>query len=729
MKESTLTEKLSAWLDKHQYIWLLVGFVIVSFVVSVNPFPADYRFVSGDIAEPSGVAARFTELVADTDGRGLLWYGLFFLFDVVGLSDGAILSVHLFFFLVGSFLSFSWFLRKLIPDTSGAVGMLFSLVYALNTLTLSFFVSGWMFSPALVLYPFLPALVASFLLCLRAPAVRTGGIFLILLFFASAACTHAETVVALYLFLILLTVAAFAFGWVRLRRETFGLLGLLAVFSLALLAYALSSSLTMIRHGEASTLSEAHLGLEWYLRNDGASVIETLRLLSHDFLSHFPYWFPHEALQGIAPLFLILTTVPLLGVVYALLLKKPDEDRKRLFFVAFSLLLVFIVLVAKARPPFVGISGAVYSLPGMGSLRGAERLSLFVPFLTLFVIVSSRVVHRFRVALYPILLLVLLTPIPFFMGGIHTKWSPLFEDDYAPNRYDLAETSSLVRVPEAYHEAAETLRDADPAATVARLPFSAREERPGWERIPDWNHFGADILPEYFSNTLVSANRPYEGGFLFAGALANSNEDPVWILPFLRSAGIRYLLLDQAAPRGAVQSVAGKLDHLLEIGAVETAWESDMLTLYRLTGAVLPRVLIAEEDIPVSGRPASDRTLVGVVSALEYREPEIEKAGKGCILRVGPEDSGRLLVLTRPFSPHYGAVLIGSSGEETGLRHVHAFGFQNGWELPEIDGEATVRIVYYPERFVEAGRIISLLALACVIIIVSANTLYERRKH
>lgn len=729
MKRDAIIRKMRVWADSYPAVWFFAGLAVILFVVSAHPFPDGYRFVSGDIAEPSDVASRYDELVSGTDGRGMLWYGLFFLFDQIGLSDGGTLSAHFFLFLVGAFVSFRWFLRKLFPDIPEPSGTLLSLIYALNTLTLSFFVSGWMFSPALVLYPFLPALTASFLLSLRDASIRESGIFLTLFFFATTTFVHPETIVSMFIFFGLLTVFAFTFGWARIRLRALLALGALGTFAVALSAYALPSAIIMIRHGEASTLSESFLGLGWYLRYGGAPVMEALRLLPYDFLSHFPSWFPYEALHGFSPLFLTLTLLPLVGIVLALLVRKPDQRHKHLFFIGLSVLLVFVILVAKARPPFIGINGSIFSLPGMGSLRAPERLMLFLPFIILLTVISSRLIHKYRSVMCPVLLLLLLTPIPFFMGDIHTRWSPLFEDDYAPNRYEQATESPLVQIPDEYREIAEYLRESDPDASVARLPFTGKHEHPGWEYAPEWGHVGADILPEHFSGTLISANRPYADDFLYARYFGLSDEDPAWILPFFRTAGIRYLLLDLTAPDNAKEGAEKRLDTLEHRGSIERLRETEVARLYRVTDPVFPEMLIAEEDIAISGRPVKDRMLVGATETIAYRAPEWKTEGKGYVLEVNREDSGKLLAITEPFSPHYGAVLVDADGVETGLWHVSAFGFQNGWKLPDrIDDGATVRIVYYPERFVGIARTVSLVTLLCVIIGVTAYMFYERHK-
>ncbi len=709
MKPEELTEGSNAPIGGHRAAWSVFAWALLLFLALSNAVPGDVRYVSGDFALPSGVADRYAELVGATDGRGMLWYGLFFLFECLGIEGGATVPAFLFLFLSGSFVSFRWFLRKLFPGTDSPLSALLSLAYAVNTLTLAFFLSGWIFSPSHLLYPFLPALSASLIAFLRAPTVRRGAVFLALFFPVTTAFVHPEALAIAFLFLALLPVSAFLFGWARVSVRSFVALSVLGIMMLALSAYALPSAVTAVRHGESGVVSESLMGAGWLAHDAGTAVVDTLRLLSEGGMSSLP----------IGAVGRILTVIPVFVLFFALLSPKPDRDRRRLFFVPLSLLAISVVLLAKARMPFTPLAGMLFSLPGAGVFRGSWRLATIVPFLLLFAVVASGIVARYRKASRWLLLVAVLFPLPYFLPWFH--WS---DTDSAP---DVVRTG-IVRIPDDYLGTAAYLRRTDPEATVARFPFTGLAEYPGWEYMPSWGLLGADIFPDSFPGIVLSANRPYGDGFLYARDFALSTEDPRWILPFLHSSGIRYLLLMRDAPEDAVEAVEEKFTFLRQVGAIEPVRESETHTLYRVNGTVLPRILVSATDIAVAGRPTADLGLLPATEAFVSREPEPESDGHGYAVPVGKGDAGKSLVFTEAFSPHYGAVLVAPDGRETGLWHVAAFGFGNGWRLPEkiVDG-STVRIVYYPERFVGSGRGVSLAAFLCVIMILVTHTIYERR--
>ncbi len=721
--------RIAEYFSEHPSAWFFAGLSVIVWIVFVNAFPAGYHFISADIAQPLAVSERYARLVADTDGRGALWYGLFFLLEKLGLQDGIGLSAYLFLFLGGSYASFRWFVRSVFPDTSKATVTVLSLVYAVNLHTLYLVFSGWFISPSHTLYVFLPALTGLFLAFLRTPSVRIGGYFLLLFFPATMAFVHPEMLVATVVFFVLLTALSAVYGLARFRFGTVVSLGVLAAGMLVLSAYSLPSALMQIRNGTMSTTSESLSGTAWTLQKTSNAVTETLRLLPPSFQDQFPSWFPYGRFEPLQPIFVALTAIPMFLLVWSLAAKKSDRQRKRAFFVGFSLLVVFVALVARVRPPFSEFNATLFALPGMGALRGYERLAVFVPLLLLWVVASLRASGRSgRVLSFVALLAMLLTPAPFFAGKIHLYTSPTFHNDGREDSYTGAHVSDLVRIPGDYSVLARKL-NADPGSgKIARLPFSADKDEVGDEYLPEARMRGADVLAPLFDVTLISAGRPYFGQWLFAKSFAESERDPKWILPLFRAANVSHVLFQKDAAEDAREAVEDRLAYLERTGSLVREEESDSFVLYRVSGTVLPRLRIAEESLPLSERPSENLAATSSVGDDSFRAPETVPEGRGMSVSVGKKDSGRFLTLAEPFDPAYGAVLVGSDGAETPLWHIRTDGFLNGWKLPKVSGDATVRIVYYPERFVGVGRTVSLVALSCVIISVMAISLYERRK-
>jgi len=701
--------RVSDFFSKHPSAWFFAGAAVIVFVVAVNAFPAGYRFVSAHAAQPT-VEYRYDALVSDTDGRGALWFGLFLVFEKLGLRDGAGLSAYLFLFLFGAYASFRWFLRSVLPDSRRAEATLLSLSYALNVFTLQLVFSGRFIAPAYTLYVFLPALAGAILSFFRSPSMRSGGMFLLLFFPATAAFTDPVAFIPAFAFFVALSVLAFVSGIARIGWKTVAAVSVLGAFVLALSAYFLPSVVTVLRSGTEAVIPFGDPG---FAPDAATAITDALRMLpSPNGLARFPDWFPYERFEAAYPLFVSLTVLPAFLVLWALSARKPDGNRKRSFVAGFSLLVLLVSL----------LSGAFRS-----SLVGSFSM-IAVPFLLFWTVSTLRVSGRYRVAFLATLVLTLLTPLPFFAGKIHRFVSPVFHDDGREDSYTGARVSDLVRIPGEYASLVRELDASEDPMKIARLPFSSDDGEYGIEYLPEARRRGADVLAPMFDTTLISANRPYFGSWLYAKTFAESETDPAWILPLFRASNVGYVLFQKNAAEDAREIVGERLDYLERRGDLSRERETEAFILYRVSGTVLPKVSIAKESFPLSELPSGNLSALSDSEHPEFREPDVVSEGRGMTVSVGKKDSGRFLTFAEPYDVSYGAVIVGPEGGETPLWHIRTNGFLNGWELPKISGDATVRIVYYPERFIAVGRVVSLVALLCVIIALSAYIPYERRK-
>jgi hypothetical protein len=701
--------RVSDFFSKHPSAWFFAGAAVIAFVVSVNAFPAGYRFVSAHGAQPF-VGDRYDALVSETDGRGVLWFGLFLVFEKLGLSDDLGLSAYLFLFLFGAYASFRWFLRAMFPDSHRAEATLLSLSYALNVFTLQLVFSGRFIAPAQTLYVFLPALAGALLAFFRSPSMRSGGMFLLLFFPATAAFTDPAAFIPAVVFFVALSVIAFVSGIARIGRKTVVAISVLGAFVLALSAYFLPSVATVLQSGTGTVIPFGDPGLA---PDAATSITDALRMLpSPNGLARFPEWFPYERFEAAYPFFMSLTVLPAFLVLWALSARKPDGDRKRLFVIGFSLFVLFVSLLS-----------GVFRAPLVGSFSMTA-----VPFLLFWTVSTLRVSGRYRVAFLATLVLTLMSPLPFFAGKIHRFVSPVFHDDRREDSYTGARVSDLVRIPGEYASLAREFDDSEHPVKIARLPFSSDDGEYGTEYLPEARWHGADVLAPMFDATLISANRPYFGNWLYAKTFAESETDPAWILPLFRASNIGYVLFQKDAAEDAREVVEEKLDYLERWGDLLRERETDAFVLYRVSGAVMPRVSVSDESFPLSELPSGNLSALSVSEEPEFRAPDVVSEGRGMAVSVGKKDSGRFLTLADPYDVSYGAVIVGPDGAETPLWHIRTNGFLNGWKLPKISGDATVRIVYYPERFIGVGRTVSFVAFLCVIIALSAYTPYERRK-
>lgn len=221
-----------------EYKWFLLGLAVLGWVVVVNFFPTGYIILGGDVLQPINLKEQFANFhYGWFSGRVSIFYGFFYLLDILGVTSTGQLSWYLGIFVFGAYLSFSLFSRLVFPRTPKWLSLAMSIFYATNVYTLYIFTSTWGFTSYQILYIFIPALTGLYIKVLETRKDVFIYFFLFVVFLASMSFSNPAFAVSLGIYFLLLTIALFVFRFTPFNRDAVKRIVILLIGAVLLNAY------------------------------------------------------------------------------------------------------------------------------------------------------------------------------------------------------------------------------------------------------------------------------------------------------------------------------------------------------------------------------------------------------------------------------------------------------------------------------------------------------------
>ncbi|MEW6101875.1 MAG: hypothetical protein AB1481_06245, partial [Candidatus Omnitrophota bacterium] len=557
-----------------RYLFLnILPFFIIGWVVFVNRFPSGYVFVGGDFFQPVHFKDVFHNfffvwnnfLVASPEG-GLLqtfcafpyYFIFYFLPTQFGLNDTQILSYIFFLFLCGSYLSFLFTVRSLFKDKKNAgIDMLFSLLYAINFTTFYFFTYTWGFSHHVIIYIFIPVLSGLFVRLIETKNLRYSALFAVFLFFSASAYGSAAFFVALcfYLFLLLLLFAAF-----KLIKLDVGLMRALFVTSLlsaAVLSYWFLPLLKFVSQGYSAISGGGIYDLKSWLSMQSVGILNIFTMVPS-------YFSPGN------PAFNLIIFLPAIGLGLSLLIPVRESKERKILLIFCAIYLVFVFLVKKLAPPFSTLSYWVFKIPLFTVLRSYEKTAIFLEFTLLIIlyifVTNIRSQKNRRIAVF-MLVLILVSPFPFFTGGILTRYSVAFPSRY---NYKNATYAHLVKIPDDYYRLAESSNRNQKDTKIQSLPYSVQSSL-GWCNYPKWKLIGGDPTADFFRHPIIYQNSPAflnVDGWNPNDAFNEKNAEPAWFVRMLSLFNVEKIFFHKDVVYRFVGKALPRMDYLVRKGVI-----------------------------------------------------------------------------------------------------------------------------------------------------------------
>lgn len=702
-----------------EHIWFLLGLMILGWVIIVNLFPAGHIILGGDVLQPINLAEKFNFLYYEWFGRASIFYGFFYLLDVLGVTNTTQLSWYLGIFLFSAYFSFALFCRLIFPHTQKWIAVALSLFYATNVYTLYIFTATWGFTGYQILYVFIPALTGLYMQALKTRQHRFIFLFLLTTFIASMSFGNPAFALSLSIYFLLLTIILFVFRFASFDWDVVKRIIVLAMGALLLNAYWILPLAPQVRSGVQELSASTDIVLSESLRKTSNAIFDTMRLLpTHEQKIYYPANFPYPSFSwskhGIAFLAFLPFFIVLAGIFH-----KIPETRKREYFIFFSLFVIFIALVARARFPFDSFNTILFQWPGFNALRGWDKLAIYTPFLLSALLLGAFSAQYgkkyFWMTFFGFGSVALLLALPFYVGGIQTELSYILSGNKAKN-FSVAGYSALVKIPDPYYAVAEIFKNDPNESKIAMLPFSPGSSV-GRVNLPQWKVNGPHPANVLYTKKYVELNDYYLGKWIFAKEFERMEYNPEWIIDLYGLIGIEYVFYHHDAKPKILEKFEPTRKYLVEKGMLQPLTENEWFTLYRLDEQYLFPYVYANPDAitiepKVEGISEKIRDFRRHTTSLQYER----KNPKEIVVSASAISSDSFIFLNEEYDPLWYAEYVSPDGKRTSLIRNDDVKYANAWKINRVDQQGKIDIYYMPIRLLYPSSILSGVTLFIVIL-------------
>ncbi|MDO8566262.1 MAG: hypothetical protein Q7S04_03705 [Candidatus Moranbacteria bacterium] len=698
-----------------EYRWEALGALVLLFVVFINRFPSGYIFLGGDVLQPINMAKSFFSYYYELFGSASLFFGIFYLLDVLRVSDTAQLSWYLGIFLFGSYASFLTFSFLVFPQVSKLTRTIVALFYAMNLYTLYIFTASWGFSHYQIVYIFIPILTGLYIRVLETKKAVYVFFFFLAMFFASMSFSNPAFALSLGIYFFLLTILLFLFHFVKPDKRVIKLIAIVAIGSSLLNAYWVLPLLPQLRSGIQGVYASEFVDLSERLEKTSNAIFDTIRLLPTSEQSrYYPANFPYPNFSWLKKYLVFLAFAPFFLVLIGYMRKKDTRER-RLYGTFFVLFVIFTALVARVRFPFDTINNFLFHLPGFNVLRSWDKLATIVPFLLsmllLLALATQEGKRYFKTVLASFVIVAILLALPFYAGGIQTKLSYIFSTQKAKD-FRTAKLSALVKVPEEYYAVTKVIQADRADNKIAMLPFSPGSST-GRVNLPKWKVNGPDATSVLYSKKYVELYSYYIPGWMFAQDFENAQYDPQWIVDLYGLIGVKYILYHKDAKPDSIEKMEPARKYLENIGSMKSIDDNRFFTLYTIDeDRIFPYVYVTDESnvfIKSSPEGLSEKAqdLHKKVSVPNYERQNPKKT----VVAVDRLASQSHIFLNEKYDPLWRAEYTALDGKRVMLERDENVKYANAWKVADNLPGGSIEIYYAPLKLFYIGQWISGIAL------------------
>ena len=711
-----------------KYRWEALGLLLVICVVIINRFPTGYVIAGEDTFQHINLQEHYRLLFYDWQGRASLFYGIFYLLDRLHISETAQLSWYLGIFLIGAYVSFIGFTRLVFGKINNKIAVSGALFYSLNLYTLYIFTYTWGYSHFQILYIFIPVLTGTYIAFLRSWRMYYAALFLLFLFLASSGFTNPAFAVSLFIFLLSLTIFL-----VLARVMIFNYRAVMRLLVLGLLSFLISAHwilpiVPQITRGVSDLVETNSIDLGWWLQKTSNPISETLRLGQFNSGSFFPSNNPYVDFDFIKPLILSLSFLPIMIILVGIWRGEMHESKhRRLFWALFSLLVVFVALNARVRYPFDGLNNFIFHLPGLNTLRSYEKIAIFTPFILaalLTITLMRSWTGRWRQAVVTIMVLILLLPLPFYIGKLQQNMSFIFAQ--RSKDFQKSSHSFLIKIPQPYYDAQEIINKDEDNFKIASLPYNT--DKIGWVSYPGWKMRGNDITAALYKAPIINPNSPYIGQWIFAKDFNEQEDNPLWIVELLGILNTKYVIYHKDVHDEFIEQSQGKILYLKSLGALTTIADNEYFTLYRIKEEyVAPYIYTNNQQDSLKNYSIQNILENGKQTRDTWEEVSYTRVHPKKIIVSLPNDlRGRNLTLSESYDPLWQATYY-NNGKRLILERDNSVIYANAWHIDEKLQGGSVIIEYLPMKLFFVGAWIS-GSIVSLVIIYLIYTYAQRRK-
>jgi len=703
-------EKIFGYIKSNKFY--LLGFFVLFLVLLINSFPKGYVFSGGDTSQFIEMKNNLRGLFYNWQGKAVIYYSIFYLLDILNVSNSMQLSWYLGLFIVGSYISFGIF-SKLVFNTSDRTRSLASLFYALNLYTLFVFTGNSSFSYYPSLYIFIPALSGFFIKFITTENNLYGVFFVLVVLLGSSGFANVAFVLSFFIFLIIIFLAFAVLGIVKIKRMLFFRLFMLGVFSFLISAYWILPVIPEIKNGVEKLRSSDILEFNYIIRHVTSPLMNTLSM-TYPSGDYFPDNFPYENIYFFKKIIMMLAFLPVAIIFFGLSRLRLFEEKAKKYFLSFGIIMIVVaMIIAKVTPPFEIINHYIFSIWGMETLRGFDKTAIYFPFILSSLLLITLSQRENKKWLTVLMIIALLLPLPFYLGKIQQNMSYRFSGASPRNKdFRKSKLSFIVKIPDEYYKIRENINNDSEKVFIATLPYTSNDGS-GISNFPKWKMYGTDITQYLYNKTLLPGNAGYFPDWNFAQAFNDKDDiDNQWIAKLLGMMDVKYIIYHKDSPDDSVLNSQAKIKKLENEGRIIKINDNDYFALYEIK---------RDYRIPYISWQ-NDSTQITGLTRIDERLDKIRNNSQGALFKeINPKKFevqwnkdmiGKTLVIAETYDPNWKAYAVSKNGKEKEISgHILARGYANGWQMDDAGIDYSnidhILIEFYPTRLLIRGLYMS----------------------
>lgn len=574
---------------------IVILFLVLSFVI--NEIPAGTFIAGGDFYQ-------LIEINDNLDRNLFTWFNQigqgqynplivtypFYIIQYclynIGFSYSNIANAVIFIFLISSFYSFFFATKIINENIPNNIKLLSSAIYAINNFTFTIFVHPWGFSNHFAIYIFIPLLFAFFERCVSRYLTKDIVYFTVLFLISTMGFNNIAFLAALLFLQALLSIALFATKKFPLKILTMKRIIFIFILELFLSIYFIlpfiSSQFEYLTKITGGKIIGNIVTIFSFTSNNVYSIFS---------FTIYPDRYPLNNLYSDSNMFVALTLGYIIFLMVAILYQKGKQEKHWLHYMIVLLVLFFLLM--RGTVPFDTINLFIYSLPGFNLFRSADKLFTFYPFFYLISLTLLLYYTKFsKRIINSILIIILIIPIPFYIGGIPKYLSHEFQDEY---KY-------TIQIPIEYYKIKELINKDDSQLSIISLPYNVVNSI-NWANYPNWHFVGNDVLNLLYNKFYITANA-YDHPFLETNlSFEEYNEakiiDNERFLKLLQKFSGKYILLHKDIKKGLLDESRVTYNTIKQLEAnniIRKLDENEYFTLYELNKNYLVPLIFSDKN-------------------------------------------------------------------------------------------------------------------------------------
>lgn len=476
---------------------IAILFFFIAFII--NRLPHNSFVAGGDfyqLINPSEHFSRYFYEWLNQFGQGSFntlspafpFYSIAALLDYLGFASETIAGFQMFFVLYLSYLGFYFSIKIIFPNLKNNIRIGGSLLYALNSFTLTLFVYPWGFTHHILFYIFIPPLLSLFIRIFSKKEFVLRDLVLFALFFLLSTISYNNIAFFAVLLFAQLLIFLMFFALRKIKLDKI-LLKKIIVFALIYLIGAIYFLLPFYLANsdyQNRLMHTAVYGVDLFaiVKNTSNSILNVFQLDINGFNSQ------PSLLNLLYPL-----------ILFFLIFKDSKNNRRSLILIiSTALFCVFLFFAVRIHEPFVFLNSLFYKTTFFALFRSPDKIFILLPFFYGMLLVGLLQQLRLKkIFIYLIFFVLLLAPYKFYTGGvIDTLRNINFGSTEGYYNY-------VVQIPDEYYQVRRIINKENSNQSIISLPYAVGNSL-NWSNYPKWHFLGQDVLYLLYNKNYISAN-------------------------------------------------------------------------------------------------------------------------------------------------------------------------------------------------------------------------------